>query len=307
MTLGTKLKKLRTEKGLTQKDLADQLHVTFQTVSKWENEENEPDIATLKELAKIYEVSVDYLISEEELEPKKEKEPVVEKVVEAPAPINKTIIIHQKELHVCAKCGKEIEDEEDLVSEDVTKKERHGKHTRTVSVGQTYYHKACLEQVKQERARAAATARKIKTHKDQKKAFIWAIIAGVVSLGISLGVLLAVPACKEALHPGLAVLFSVLISYALFSDLYCIISGSYIADVFLGVSGWSIKMPGVIFSWDIDGIAWAIAMKIFLAILGFALGVFVLLLAVAISSILAMVSFPFVLINNIHTGYANSL
>ena len=35
MTLGQKLKKLRTDKGLTQKDLADQLHVTFQTVSKW--------------------------------------------------------------------------------------------------------------------------------------------------------------------------------------------------------------------------------------------------------------------------------
>ena len=36
MTLGQKLKKLRTDKGLTQKDLAEQLHVTFQTVSKRE-------------------------------------------------------------------------------------------------------------------------------------------------------------------------------------------------------------------------------------------------------------------------------
>ena len=59
MTLGQKLKKLRTDKGLTQKDLAEQLHVTFQTVSKWENDENEPDISTLKELAKLYDVSVD--------------------------------------------------------------------------------------------------------------------------------------------------------------------------------------------------------------------------------------------------------
>ena len=43
MTFGQKLKKLRTEKNLTQKDLADQLHVTFQTVSKWESDINEPD------------------------------------------------------------------------------------------------------------------------------------------------------------------------------------------------------------------------------------------------------------------------
>ena len=63
MTLGQKLKKLRTEKGLTQKDLSDQLHVTFQTISKWESDTNEPDIATLKELAKFYGCSVDYLIN----------------------------------------------------------------------------------------------------------------------------------------------------------------------------------------------------------------------------------------------------
>ena len=36
MTLGQKIKKLRIEKNLTQKDLADRLYVTFQTVSKWD-------------------------------------------------------------------------------------------------------------------------------------------------------------------------------------------------------------------------------------------------------------------------------
>ena len=61
MTLGQKIKKLRTEKGLTQKDLADQLHVTFQTVSKWESGTNEPDIATLKELSKFFGCSFDFL------------------------------------------------------------------------------------------------------------------------------------------------------------------------------------------------------------------------------------------------------
>ena len=67
MTLGEKIKKLRNEKGLTQKDLADQVHVTFQTVSKWENDENEPDVSTLRELAKLFGCSMDYLLSEEEI------------------------------------------------------------------------------------------------------------------------------------------------------------------------------------------------------------------------------------------------
>ena len=77
MTLGQKIKKLRTEKNLTQKDLADRLYVTFQTVSKWENDENEPDVSTLRELAKVFECSLDYLLSEDEKAVEVEPEPVV--------------------------------------------------------------------------------------------------------------------------------------------------------------------------------------------------------------------------------------
>lgn len=65
MTLGQKLKKLRTEKGLTQKELSDQLHITFQTVSKWESDINEPDIASLKHLVEILECSLDDLLNVE--------------------------------------------------------------------------------------------------------------------------------------------------------------------------------------------------------------------------------------------------
>ena len=64
--------------------------------------------------------------------------------------IKETIVIHQNEAHVCAKCGEDIP-EDDLVSEDITKTERRGRSTRTVSVGQTYYHTKCLAQIKEER------------------------------------------------------------------------------------------------------------------------------------------------------------
>ena len=116
MTLGEKIKKLRNEKGLTQKDLADQVHVTFQTVSKWENDENEPDVSTLRELAKLFGCSMDYLLSEEEKEEMKE-EPKAESVVTPATPVEqvtKTIIIHQKELHVCEVCKKDIPDDADV-------------------------------------------------------------------------------------------------------------------------------------------------------------------------------------------------
>ena len=38
------IKELREEKGLTQKELANLCHVSFQTISKWENGINYPDI-----------------------------------------------------------------------------------------------------------------------------------------------------------------------------------------------------------------------------------------------------------------------
>ena len=305
MTLGTKLKKLRTEKGLTQKDLADQLHVTFQTVSKWENEENEPDIATLKELAKIYNVSVDFLISEEETPKEREPLEVKEPVAPIVQTVNKTVVIHQKECHVCARCKKDIEDENDLEIDHFCV--RNARKGHAAEYRDDYYHRECLEITKRERAAKEREIKRLKGLRAKKLSLGWGIAGGVVALGISLAVLLAVPACKEALNPALAVLFSVLIGYAIFAALYCIISGSYIADVFLGVAGWSIKMPGVIFTWDIDGIVWAIGMKIFLAILGFLLGVMVVGLAVAISALLASVSFPFILVHNIHTQYSDAL
>lgn len=306
MTLGQRIKKLRNEKGLTQKDLADQVHVTFQTISKWEKDENEPDVTTLRELAKLFGCSMDYLLNEEESH-SLYKASVEEKP--APAPVEqvvKTVIIHQNEAHVCARCGKDIP-EDDLVSEDVTRKERHGPHTRSVSIGQTYYHKECLNQVKAEREKEARRIRTAKTSRSKKLSWGWGIAGGIAALVIALLIFLMLPACKESIHPALGVLYSILIGYGIFAMIYCILSGSYIGEVFVEMSSWSIKMPGVIFSWDIDGVVWAIAMKITLTILGLILGALVIGLAITISALLASVSFPFVLIHNERTGYADAL
>ena len=62
MDLGTNLKHLRKEKGLTQEDLAECLNVTPQTVSKWENDLSAPDIACLPVLAEFYGITVDALL-----------------------------------------------------------------------------------------------------------------------------------------------------------------------------------------------------------------------------------------------------
>ncbi len=66
MTFGKRLKKLRSDRGLTQKKLADKLNVTFQTVSKWENDINEPGFSSLKDISKVLNCSIACLFNEEE-------------------------------------------------------------------------------------------------------------------------------------------------------------------------------------------------------------------------------------------------
>lgn len=60
--IGKKLQQLRINKGISQMDLANYFHVTHQTVSKWENGINIPDVITCRELANFYGVSLDYLL-----------------------------------------------------------------------------------------------------------------------------------------------------------------------------------------------------------------------------------------------------
>ena len=300
MTFGQKLKKLRTEKNLTQKDLADQLHVTFQTVSKWESDINEPDFSTLKEIAKLLDCSIEYLFSEDE---QPVEEPQQEVVEVAPAPVEqvtKTIIIHQKEMHVCECCKKDIP-EDDLAMEQICT--RHASRGRSAEYRQGYYHKECLAEIQKQREAAAARARAEKARVGRRRSFGWGIAGGVVALGISLTVFITHP---EICGIALGVLFSVLIGYAIFAMLYCIISGSYIGEVFVWCASASIKFPGLIFSWDLDGIIWVICMKIFFSICAFLFGLLALGFAIAFSATLGVFSFPFVLIHNIHTDYEDA-
>lgn len=61
MNIGNKIKVLRKEKGVTQEELANNVGVSFQAVSKWENNIALPDITLLPILAEYFGVSMDEL------------------------------------------------------------------------------------------------------------------------------------------------------------------------------------------------------------------------------------------------------
>ena len=63
LKLGSAIKRLRTERGVTQEQLGDALGISYQAVSKWENGSTLPDIALLPELAVYFGVDIDTLFS----------------------------------------------------------------------------------------------------------------------------------------------------------------------------------------------------------------------------------------------------
>ena len=62
-TMGNRIARLRRMKGIKQDELAEQLGVTPQAVSKWENDGSCPDISLLPKLAELLGVTTDELLS----------------------------------------------------------------------------------------------------------------------------------------------------------------------------------------------------------------------------------------------------
>ena len=64
--IGSKIKRARLEKKLTQEQIAELLGVSRQTISNWENEKFYPDIISVIKMSECYDVSLDYLLKGEQ-------------------------------------------------------------------------------------------------------------------------------------------------------------------------------------------------------------------------------------------------
>ena len=64
---GKRVKKELKEQGRTQTELADFLNVRKSTVSEWVNDNNEPPMEAIVEIAKFLRVSTDYLLGKDEV------------------------------------------------------------------------------------------------------------------------------------------------------------------------------------------------------------------------------------------------
>lgn len=266
--IGNQIKKLRSEREMTQKELADLLFVSPQAVSRWENEEVEPSVATITKLAEIFGVSTDFIFGKKEAEPKVvvEKEYVYQ---DAPQPV----------LAVCSQCNRPIY----KGSEIVRKKSYHRGGS-----SETIYCRECDEK------------NRIKTHESavregllrRKRSFVWGTVGALAMLGIMIGV--TVSQGKPSLIP-LTVILPI-IAFTLISC--CFLGNNFIGDVVATVAGWGIKFPGLIFELDLEGIIWFITVKITLAILSFLFSAAMTVLALAIGGALSIFVYPYAIRKN---------
>lgn len=289
MGVGPKIKELRNKAGLTQKDLADQLHVTYQAVSRWENDDTEPSIDTLKETCRILNCSIDELFemkSKEEEKKTEEKVMVVERlVVQEPKPV----------LGVCVRCNKPIYESSNLnrINESIVVRTGRTSHTEN---RQRILCNGCNEiRLLEEKRRAEQRKREINATFKKRRihSFIWPSLVALVFVisGISSFV-------KGDTSTGFGCLAIGVLSYCFVATM--ILNNTFITDMWLEIASWGfVKLPGIIFEFSIDGFIFLIAMKILFFILGIALALLAAIFATFLAMALSIFVYPFALRKNL--------
>lgn len=65
MTLGEKIRFLRSKEAITQEAFAEKLNVSRSAIAKWETDNGTPDRANLKMISQMFEISIDHLLNDE--------------------------------------------------------------------------------------------------------------------------------------------------------------------------------------------------------------------------------------------------
>lgn len=66
MLLGEELKVVRNKIGMSQNEVAENLRISRQTVSKWENNVCLPDLENFQKICKLYKIDVNTILEKEE-------------------------------------------------------------------------------------------------------------------------------------------------------------------------------------------------------------------------------------------------
>lgn len=263
------IRNLRNSNNLTQRELAEKLHVTAQAVSRWENGEVEPSIGTITSMAEIFNVTTDEIIGSHAQKKEKDVSSTKENAPSEYKPV----------LAICEQCNKPIYNGEEIV------RKRIG--------GRTSYTKVLCKSCDEKNQKAKYEAAVAHGILQRKRAFLWGGLLSVIALMIALFISIYSKADTST------IIGASLVAILFFPFLSCLfLENNFIMDLFATISSWSIKMPGVIFSLDLDGLIWLLTVKLALWVLGGIFSIFCFLLALAVSLIMSIFVYPFAITKN---------
>lgn len=246
---------------MTQKDLANRLNMSPQAISRWENDEVEPSIETLSQMAEIFNVSLDELFGRATQRPDEKSNNTTAEPVYLRPP-----------LALCEKCNQPIYKTEDIVR----KKSEDGKELIC---------RRCDAKIKI----SNALNEEAECKKDLRRSIIWASLAAILAIVVAI---VGASQLKEDLW-----YVAIILPICAGSFAFCIRSErTFVSDMWHDVASWSISMPGIIFDFDFEGILDLIVMKTIFAILGGLVAILMFLLATVLALVVSPVALPFAIV-----------
>ena len=247
--------------------------------AKWERGESAPDFETICNLSEVLDVPITYFGGKKE-EPKQEETAATQaeqkqSAAEQPVIAQAMPVENRPVLAVCEKCNKPIYDGNDIVR-------RNSGHTQ---------HIKCAECDRKEReAKKAAAVKNGKTRRIHS--FIWPTLlmaAGIIASACNL--------------TGTSLIYGIIGSVMLFALSACLILyNNIVADIVVSIIEWSaVKFPSIIFSFDLDGFAFLIAMKILFFVLSVAITLACVLFSIFVGGVVSVFVYPFA----IHKNFAS--
>ncbi|MDY3846547.1 MAG: helix-turn-helix transcriptional regulator [Eubacteriales bacterium] len=258
-SIGEKITTLRKQKNMTQADLGKELFVSPQAVSKWENGLSEPDIEMIKKISAVFNISTDELIGLTESSTAQTSKTAEETTVTD----NRIIIAY------CDGCGAPFYTMNEYEERDVG----DGK--------KKYLCKKCVHNEKLRNLKSEYSYEK----EQFKKSMIFGILTAVALFALSL-------AFVRPLLP-MAIICAILNAYAGFTFVSQLFWTDIIFDIMDFFFSKTIHWPGLIFTFDWDGLKWLILMKILFAVITFVFTLFCDIIGILFAIIFSMFSFPF--------------
>lgn len=281
MLCGEKISSLRKSKGMTQTELGEKLNVTYQAVSKWERDESLPDFETMSKLAKLFGVPLTYFEDNGDAADNTVAYSAESQEAAADAEPAETVYT-PKVLGVCTQCGKILTE-----GEQVPDKPK-------------LICKNCNEQnVNKQKQEEADRKHKIQMDKmvvdsTFNKRLIWAcIVAGVISVGWLITGIVSVSIYGHNYSSGEiagAIAIVIVSAIAAFSWIFQLFWDGIVREVTL-FGGKVIKLPGIIFSADLDGLIFLLVMKILFFIITCVVFVFTMAATIVAGMVVSLFTF----------------